>query len=208
QPRSVCDSSPCLNGGHCYERDGGYTCECKDGYRGKHCEKVRLNTCASGPCRNGGSCKEETGSFLCVCPYRFTGKHCEVGRPDPCSSSPCLNGGTCFHYIGKYKCECSGAFSGRHCDIGRGSAHATADLDCGPPLQVKHAELQFSSTSPGSMALYVCHPGYTPMPRATQSICGGQGAWSQPPVCQGQFNFSQRLLQDAAGGEEVFRVDF
>ncbi|KAM9479052.1 sushi, nidogen and EGF-like domain-containing protein 1 isoform 1-T1 [Salvelinus alpinus] len=186
QPRSVCDSSPCLNGGHCYERDGGYTCECKDRYRGKHCEKVRLNTCASGPCRNGGSCKEETGSFLCVCPYRFTGKHCEVGRPDPCSSSPCLNGGTCFHYIGKYKCECSGTFSGRHCDISRGSAHATADLDCGPPLQVKHAELQFSSTSPGSMALYVCHPGYTPMPRATQSICGGQGAWSQPPVCQEQ----------------------
>nr|XP_023857271.1 sushi, nidogen and EGF-like domain-containing protein 1 [Salvelinus alpinus] len=116
---------------------------------------------------------------------------CEIlppvtGRPDPCSSSPCLNGGTCFHYIGKYKCECSGTFSGRHCDISRGSAHATADLDCGPPLQVKHAELQFSSTSPGSMALYVCHPGYTPMPRATQSICGGQGAWSQPPVCQEQ----------------------
>ncbi|XP_064792261.1 sushi, nidogen and EGF-like domain-containing protein 1 isoform X1 [Oncorhynchus masou masou] len=184
QHRSVCDSSPCLNGGQCYERDGGYTCDCKQGYRGKHCEKVRLNTCASGPCRNGGSCKEEAGSFLCVCPYRFTGKHCEVGRPDPCSSSPCLNGGTCFHYIGKYKCECSGAFSGRHCDISRGSAHSTADLDCGPPLQVKHAELQFSSTSPGSMALYVCHPGYTPMPRATQSICGGQGAWSQPPVCQ------------------------
>uniref|UniRef100_A0AAZ3QN63 Sushi, nidogen and EGF-like domains 1 n=1 Tax=Oncorhynchus tshawytscha TaxID=74940 RepID=A0AAZ3QN63_ONCTS len=184
QPRSVCDSSPCLNGGQCYERDGGYTCECKHGYRGKHCEKVRLNTCASGLCRNGGSCKEEAGSYLCVCPYRFTGKHCEVGRPDPCSSSPCLNGGTCFHYIGKYKCECSGSFSGRHCDISRGSAHSTADLDCGPPLQVKHAELQFSSTSPGSMALYVCHPGYTPMPRATQSICGGQGAWSQPPVCQ------------------------
>uniref|UniRef100_A0AAZ3NXK6 Sushi, nidogen and EGF-like domains 1 n=1 Tax=Oncorhynchus tshawytscha TaxID=74940 RepID=A0AAZ3NXK6_ONCTS len=200
-PRSVCDSSPCLNGGQCYERDGGYTCECKHGYRGKHCEKVRLNTCASGLCRNGGSCKEEAGSYLCVCPYRFTGKHCEVGRPDPCSSSPCLNGGTCFHYIGKYKCECSGSFSGRHCDISRGSTWTVVPsrpglcncscvvrpglyLDCGPPLQVKHAELQFSSTSPGSMALYVCHPGYTPMPRATQSICGGQGAWSQPPVCQ------------------------
>lgn len=39
QPRSVCDSSPCLNGGYCYERDGGYTCECKYGYLGKHCEK-------------------------------------------------------------------------------------------------------------------------------------------------------------------------
>lgn len=39
QPRSVCDSSPCLNGGYCYERDGGYTCDCKYGYWGKHCEK-------------------------------------------------------------------------------------------------------------------------------------------------------------------------
>lgn len=39
QPRSVCDSSPCLNGGYCYEMDGGYTCECKYGYWGKHCEK-------------------------------------------------------------------------------------------------------------------------------------------------------------------------
>uniref|UniRef100_A0A8C9V4C8 Sushi, nidogen and EGF like domains 1 n=1 Tax=Scleropages formosus TaxID=113540 RepID=A0A8C9V4C8_SCLFO len=175
QPRSVCDSSPCLNGGLCYERDGGYTCECQHGYRGKHCEKVRLSICASSPCRNGGSCKEEAGSYYCVCPYRFIGKHCEVGKPDPCSSSPCLNGGTCFHYIGKYKCECAGGYSGRHCEI--------SNLDCGPPVKVKHADVQFSSSSPGSMALYTCHPGYTPHPRATQSICGSQGAWSQPPVC-------------------------
>ncbi|KAL4630710.1 sushi, nidogen and EGF-like domain-containing protein 1 [Arapaima gigas] len=182
QPRSVCDSSPCLNGGFCYERDGGYTCECQQGYRGKHCEKVRLSICASNPCRNGGSCKEEAGSYYCVCPYRFIGKHCEVGKPDPCSSSPCLNGGTCFHYIGKYKCECATGYSGRHCEISS-SAETVKDLDCGPPAQVKHADVQFSSSLPGSMALYTCHPGYTPHPRATQSICGSQGAWSQPPVC-------------------------
>ncbi|KAE8294410.1 Sushi, nidogen and EGF-like domain-containing protein 1 [Larimichthys crocea] len=153
QPRSVCDSSPCLNGGYCYERDGGYTCECKYGYWGKHCEKVRLNTCASGPCRNGGSCKEEAGSYRCVCPYRFTGKHCEVGKPDPCASSPCLNGGTCFHYIGKYKCECTEDFSGRHCEISRSSVQTSTELGCGLPPQVKHAEVQFSSTTPGSIAV-------------------------------------------------------
>ncbi|XP_066565247.1 sushi, nidogen and EGF-like domain-containing protein 1 [Amia ocellicauda] len=175
QPRSVCDSSPCLHGGLCYERDGGYACECKRGYRGKHCEKVRLSVCASSPCRNGGSCREEGGGYRCVCPYRFTGKHCEIGKPDPCSSSPCLNGGTCFHYIGKYKCECAEDFSGRHCEN---------ELDCGPPMQVKHADVQFSSTQPGSTALYTCHTGYTPLPRATHSICGSQGAWSQPPVCE------------------------
>ncbi|XP_072540201.1 sushi, nidogen and EGF-like domain-containing protein 1 isoform X2 [Salminus brasiliensis] len=184
QPRSACDSSPCQNGAYCYERDGGYICECKHGYRGKHCEIVRLSMCASSPCRNGGSCKEEAGSYHCVCPYRFTGKHCEVGKPDPCASGPCMNGGTCFHYIGKYKCECSGSFMGRHCEISRGANPTSKGKDCGPPAKVKHSEVQFSSTSPGSMALYACHPGYTPVPRATQSICSSQGSWSQPPVCE------------------------
>uniref|UniRef100_A0A8C2GT15 Sushi, nidogen and EGF-like domains 1 n=1 Tax=Cyprinus carpio TaxID=7962 RepID=A0A8C2GT15_CYPCA len=196
QPRSACDSLPCQNGGYCYERDGGYICECKHGYRGKHCERVRLSICASSPCRNGGTCKEEADSYRCVCPYRFTGKHCEVGKPDPCASSPCLNGGTCFHYIGKYKCECSASFVGRHCEINRGSnptlegnqtlfyLRSTLSLDCGHPVKVKHAEVQYSSTTPGSMALYSCHPGYTPLPRATQSICSSQGSWSQPPVCE------------------------
>ncbi|XP_060775760.1 sushi, nidogen and EGF-like domain-containing protein 1 isoform X2 [Neoarius graeffei] len=183
QPRSACDSSPCQNGGYCYEQDGGYTCECEHGYRGKNCEKVRLSMCASSPCRNGGSCKEESGSYYCVCPYRFTGKHCEVGKPDPCASGPCMNGGTCFHYIGKYKCECPGSFMGRHCEISKGASPALDGTDCGPPPKVKHAEVQFSSTSPGSLALYTCHPGYTPNPRATQTICSSHGSWSQPPVC-------------------------
>ncbi|XP_052455414.1 sushi, nidogen and EGF-like domain-containing protein 1 [Carassius gibelio] len=184
QPRSACDSSPCQNGGYCYERDGGYICECKHGFRGKHCEIVRLSICASSPCRNGGSCKEEADSYRCVCPFRFTGKHCEVGKPDPCASSPCLNGGTCFHYIGKYKCECSPSFIGRHCESNRGSSPALEGPDCGPPVKIKHAEVQYFSTAPGSMASYVCHPGYTPLPRATQSICSSQGSWSQPPVCE------------------------
>ncbi|XP_054916692.1 sushi, nidogen and EGF-like domain-containing protein 1 isoform X2 [Poeciliopsis prolifica] len=184
QPQSVCDSSPCLNGGYCYERDGGYTCECRYGYSGKHCEKVRLNTCASSPCRNGGSCKEEGGSYRCVCPYRFTGKHCEVGKPDPCSSTPCQNGGTCFHYLGKYKCECTDEYSGKDCQISRSSLHPSAELGCGLPPHVKHAEVQFSSTTPGSVAAYVCHSGFTSVPRATQSTCSTQGEWSQPPVCK------------------------
>ncbi|XP_053708828.1 sushi, nidogen and EGF-like domain-containing protein 1 isoform X2 [Synchiropus splendidus] len=196
QPQSVCDSSPCLNGGYCYERDGGYTCECKHGYWGKNCERVRINPCASGPCRNGGSCKEEAGSYRCVCPYRFTGKHCEVGKPDPCASSPCLNGGTCFHYIGKYKCECTDNFSGRHCEMRR-STHQFPDLTCGRPPHVKHADVQFSSTTPGSVAVYICHLGFTPVPRATQSICGIQGDWSQPPICE---EISQCLSQPCVNG--------
>ncbi|XP_057193176.1 sushi, nidogen and EGF-like domain-containing protein 1 isoform X11 [Triplophysa rosa] len=183
-PQSACDSSPCQNGGYCYEKDGGYNCECKHGYRGKRCEIVRLSFCASSPCRYGGSCEEEGDSYRCLCPHRFTGKYCEVGRPDPCASSPCLNGGTCFHYIGKYKCECFPSFIGRHCDINRGSDPALKGLDCGSPVKIKHAEVQYSSTTLGSIASYTCHPGYTALPRATQSTCSSQGFWSQPPVCE------------------------
>ncbi|XP_058846070.1 sushi, nidogen and EGF-like domain-containing protein 1 isoform X3 [Acipenser ruthenus] len=232
---SVCDSGPCLNGGFCSERDGGYICDCKLGYRGKHCEKVRLSICASSPCRNGGSCREVAGGYHCSCPYRFTGRHCEIGKPDPCSSSPCGNGGTCFHYIGKYKCECAGGFTGRHCENaldpclsapcknggnctkhiggpyqclcqpGYHGEHCEREMDCGAPVQVKHAQVQYTSSQPGSSALYTCHPGFTPVPRDTVSVCGGQGSWSQPPVCE-EINecLSQPCLN---GGTCKDRVD-
>uniref|UniRef100_A0A8C6TT76 Sushi, nidogen and EGF-like domain-containing protein 1 n=1 Tax=Neogobius melanostomus TaxID=47308 RepID=A0A8C6TT76_9GOBI len=185
QPQSVCDSSPCLNGAYCYERDGGYSCECKHGYWGKHCQKVRLNTCAAAPCRNGGTCKEEHGTYHCVCPYRFTGKHCEVGqKARPLLLQPMSQRGTCFHYIGKYKCECADDFFGRHCEINMSLTHASTDVGCGNPPLVKHADVHFSKTTPGSMAVYICQSGFLPVPRATQSICGLQGDWSQPPVCE------------------------
>ncbi|KAK7891872.1 hypothetical protein WMY93_023835 [Mugilogobius chulae] len=109
---------------------------------------------------------------------------CPSGRPDPCSSSPCLNGGTCFHYIGKYKCECTEDFFGRHCEVNMSLTHASTDTGCGDPPPVEHADVLFSKTTPGSMAVYICRPGFLPVPRATQSICGLQGAWSQPPVCE------------------------
>lgn len=60
-----------------------------------------------------------------------------------------------------------------------------SEVGCGLPPQVKHAEMQFSSTTTGSMAVYVCHSGFISVPRATQSICGIQGDWSQPPICEG-----------------------
>ncbi|XP_028650648.1 sushi, nidogen and EGF-like domain-containing protein 1 isoform X1 [Erpetoichthys calabaricus] len=211
---SACDSAPCLHGGVCLERDSGYICECNLGYRGKNCEQVKLSVCASNPCRNGGSCRGDGDGYHCLCPYRFHGKHCEIGKPDPCSSSPCINGGTCFHYIGKYKCECTADFTGRHCENGldaclsnpcKHGGNCTADTDgayqchckfgfrgthceteisCGPPSRVKNSQVQYSSTHPGSSAIYVCHSGYTLVPESTISVCGIHSSWSQPPICE------------------------
>ncbi|KAM8787743.1 sushi, nidogen and EGF-like domain-containing protein 1 [Rhynchonycteris naso] len=209
---SPCDSDPCFNGGSCEAHEDSYTCECPRGFLGRHCEKARPRLCSSGPCRNGGTCKEAGGEYQCSCPYRFTGRHCEIGKPDSCASGPCHNGGTCFHYIGKYKCDCPPGFSGRHCEIapspcfrspcvnggtcedlgtdfscrcraGYTGRRCQAEVDCGPPEEVKHATLHFNGTRLGSVALYSCDQGYSPGVPSPVRVCQLQGIWSEPPQC-------------------------
>uniref|UniRef100_A0A8C3AM08 Cadherin EGF LAG seven-pass G-type receptor 3 n=1 Tax=Cyclopterus lumpus TaxID=8103 RepID=A0A8C3AM08_CYCLU len=67
---NLCYSNPCLNGGVCARREGGYTCICREDYTGDRCEfDRRLGRCVPGLCRNGGTCRELSGGgFRCECP--------------------------------------------------------------------------------------------------------------------------------------------
>ena len=38
-----CITRPCINGGTCQNQYGSYSCVCKRGYTGKHCETSKLN---------------------------------------------------------------------------------------------------------------------------------------------------------------------
>ncbi|XP_016089591.1 sushi, nidogen and EGF-like domain-containing protein 1 [Sinocyclocheilus grahami] len=173
------NNRPCPDGGPCLEYGGTYLCTCQTGVDFDHKDFYPYvqprSACDSSPCQNGGYCYERDGGYICECKHGYRGKHCERVRLSICASSPCRNGGSCKEDADSYRCDCPYHFTGKHCEVG---------LDCGPPVKVKHAEVQYSSTTPGSMASYVCHPGYTPLPRATQSICSSQGSWSQPPVCE------------------------
>uniref|UniRef100_A0A3Q3M9M0 Cadherin, EGF LAG seven-pass G-type receptor 3 n=1 Tax=Mastacembelus armatus TaxID=205130 RepID=A0A3Q3M9M0_9TELE len=67
---NLCYSNPCLNGGVCARREGGYTCICREDYSGDRCEfDRRQGRCVPGVCRNGGTCRELSGGgFRCECP--------------------------------------------------------------------------------------------------------------------------------------------
>ncbi|XP_065817456.1 cadherin EGF LAG seven-pass G-type receptor 3 [Labrus bergylta] len=67
---NLCYSNPCLNGGVCARREGGYTCICREDFTGDRCEfDRRQGRCVPGVCRNGGTCRELSGGgFRCECP--------------------------------------------------------------------------------------------------------------------------------------------
>ncbi|XP_067381943.1 cadherin EGF LAG seven-pass G-type receptor 3 isoform X2 [Channa argus] len=67
---NLCYSNPCLNGGVCARREGGYTCICREDYSGDRCEfDRRQGRCVPGVCRNGGTCRDLSGGgFRCECP--------------------------------------------------------------------------------------------------------------------------------------------
>ncbi|KAB1278695.1 Sushi; nidogen and EGF-like domain-containing protein 1 [Camelus dromedarius] len=170
---SPCASDPCFNGGSCEAHEDSYTCECPRGFHGRHCEKGKPDSCASGPCHNGGTCFHYIGKYKCDCPPGFSGRHCEIA-PSPCFRSPCVNGGTCEDLGTDFSCRCQAGYTGRRCQ---------AEVDCGPPEEVKHATLHFNGTRPGSVALYSCDQGYSLHASNHARVCQPQGVWSEPPQC-------------------------
>uniref|UniRef100_A0A669CGL2 Slit homolog 1b (Drosophila) n=1 Tax=Oreochromis niloticus TaxID=8128 RepID=A0A669CGL2_ORENI len=104
---SPCVSSPCQNQGICkVHHTQQYTCVCKSGFTGKHCE-TPVDACVSNPCTNGGTClsDEQTRGFSCACAFGFHGTFCEV-NVDDCEDHGCENGATCVDGVGNYTCLC------------------------------------------------------------------------------------------------------
>ncbi|KAK0137387.1 Protein jagged-1b [Merluccius polli] len=83
----ACDSTPCLNGGQCVERDGQeIVCDCPLGYSGSFCEVV-IDLCNPNPCQEGVPCRSVEGTYMCVCPDGFYTNKCL--SMDPCIGQHC-----------------------------------------------------------------------------------------------------------------------
>ncbi|XP_055850573.1 protocadherin-like wing polarity protein stan isoform X3 [Episyrphus balteatus] len=73
----LCYSDPCLNGGKCQRREGGYTCLCTPEYTGTNCETVisKLKPCTAELCDGGHSCMNTLLTSSQPPPYTAT---CEL----------------------------------------------------------------------------------------------------------------------------------
>lgn len=87
--------SSCFNGGTCTDKINGYSCTCRPGFTGSHCQ-YEVNECDSQPCLNGGICQDALDSFRCSCPRGFFGNRCQV-PPHPHISNFCI-----FMYVDVY----------------------------------------------------------------------------------------------------------
>uniref|UniRef100_A0A8R1TU78 Uncharacterized protein n=1 Tax=Onchocerca volvulus TaxID=6282 RepID=A0A8R1TU78_ONCVO len=109
--------NPCLNKGICQRRDYGYTCHCKPGYRGDHCQ---YNLCSPNPCQNNGNCTIlSLTTYNCSCPQYYEGVNC-TDVTDACAASNfddyCLNGGKCISNNFEPVCRCTYQYEGRRCE--------------------------------------------------------------------------------------------
>lgn len=109
-----CESFPCQNG-TCWQKTGGYQCNCTNGFNGTHCE-INIDDCVSNPCKNNGTCRDLVNDFTCShCLPGYTGKTCEEDMNE-CSSNPCRHNGTCTDYVNSFTCACPVGFGGSTCD--------------------------------------------------------------------------------------------
>lgn len=60
---------------HCEARDRFYSCSCRAGFTGDHCE-ININDCSPNSCLNG-KCVDGVNRFECLCDKGYYGDNCE-----------------------------------------------------------------------------------------------------------------------------------
>lgn len=133
----ACKSNPCQNGATCVNTGDFYSCICKEGFEGQHCQHD-INDCNPPPCFNGGKCVDGINWFLCECAPGFTGPDCRININE-CASNPCGFGSTCVDGIGKFSCICPPGRKGVRCEEGEHSFKditTSYTLDCIPGYHI------------------------------------------------------------------------
>ncbi|CAK1602016.1 unnamed protein product [Parnassius mnemosyne] len=104
-----CESSPCMNGGTCTDRVGGFLCTCGRGYAGNTCQ-LKVNLCSPNPCMDNRYCVDRGNTYTCEC------IDCNTPSRSPCDNNPCAHGGTCWSSPNSFYCSCRPGYTGKLCE--------------------------------------------------------------------------------------------
>ena len=111
-----------------------YTCSCKSGFYGRHCQLFWEN--CNNYCSTLSKCRPISRSLvsnakqpLCICPLDHFGPRCNL-KYNACQSVVCRNNGTCRHtfdYSGQrsFVCICQNYFYGDLCQNEKSSIYIT-----------------------------------------------------------------------------------
>jgi Notch-like protein len=113
-------STHCLNGDcekNATTNDKEYSCNCKDGWSGKHCGKS-INKCEENPdlCNDGTCAHTGPGTYSCDCTLGYDGVHCD-NNIDDCKAGVCGDHGHCVDGVAEYACKCEDSYEGANCEI-------------------------------------------------------------------------------------------
>nr|KAG5706023.1 hypothetical protein BaRGS_028132 [Batillaria attramentaria] len=104
----------CHHAGVCANVDGGFLCQCLQGWEGARCQDD-VDECMSDPCLNRGLCSNTPGNFSCACLDAWTGQRCEEDVNE-CKREPCAAPARCVNTQGGFTCLCPRGWKGNACD--------------------------------------------------------------------------------------------
>ncbi|CAH0405388.1 unnamed protein product [Chilo suppressalis] len=110
-----CESSPCVNGGTCTDRVGGFECACGRGYTGNTCQ-LKVDLCSPNPCPPRRFCMDRGNNYVCECPRGYVGDECHIPTRSACDNNPCAHGGTCWNGVDSFYCSCRPGYTGKLCE--------------------------------------------------------------------------------------------
>ena len=123
------DPSPCPRNSLCLDKQGGYECECSDGFKGDECIDIDecRNECFdssqrySDPCHDcteHSSCTNLPGSFRCGCDtgYEKASDSTCVDNNE-CDETPCHPRAICENTMGSFTCKCDTGLRGNGIDV-------------------------------------------------------------------------------------------
>ena len=110
--KGMASAHNCHRDASCININGGYDCECNDGFVGNGFHCTNVNECDANVCQTNTDCTDTIGSYECSCVdgYNETDDGRCVDIDECIDASVCHENASCMNTEGSYYCSCEAGF--------------------------------------------------------------------------------------------------